>query len=237
MDINQASIELRNLEVEYVDFGRSFFKPLGMKVNFTALKDINFSANDGDNIALLGRNGAGKTTLLRCIAGLLRPIKGEILTLGRVTLLSGSNPGFIHNISGKRNVYELSGAYGILQNNKQSFIKSVDEFANLGEAFDRNFAGYSAGMKGKLGFGFITGLKPDILLIDETLGVGDREFRAKAQIRLKDFINRSGTVIISTHSLGLAKEICNRGIVLDKGCVVFDGEINEAINHYISMTN
>ena len=107
----------------------------------------------------------------------------------------------------------------------------------MGEAYDRRFGGYSTGMRGKLGFGFITALEPSILLIDETLGVGDVEFRKKAQLRLKKFIKNSGTVIISTHSLGLAKELCNRGILLDKGKLVVDGDISEVIKKYTSMTS
>ena len=237
MDVSKVSIKINNLKVDYLGFGGNILKPWTQRTNFTALSNINFYAQEGENIALLGRNGAGKTTLLTCMAGLLKPTKGNLTTYGRVTLLAGSNPGFIPHISGRRNIYELAGAYGITDKNRKKFIQSVEEFAGLGEAFERNYIGYSAGMRGKLGFGFITGLDPDILLIDETLGVGDREFRAKAQFRLKDFIKRSGTAVISTHSLGLAKEICSRGIVLDKGCIVYDGEISEAIKYYISMTD
>ena len=91
-------------------------------------------------------------------------------------------------------------------------------------------------MKGKLGFGFITALDPEILLIDETLGVGDRVFRQKAQSRLRDFIQRSGTVIISTHSLGLAKEICDKGILLEAGELEHFGGIEESINRYVELT-
>ena len=113
---------------------------------------------------------------------------------------------------------------------------SVDDFADLKEDFDRNVGGYSTGMRGKLGFGIITALVPDILLIDETLGVGDREFRAKAEIRLREFIDRSGTVLISTHSLGLAKELCTRGVVLDGGKIRFDGSIEDALSDYVTLT-
>ena len=145
-------------------------------------------------------------------------------------------PGFIPQLTGRQNVIELALAYGISKSELDDFINSIEEFADIGEAFDRKLSGYSTGMKGKVGFGFITALKPDILLMDETLGVGDREFRKKATKRLKEFIHRSGTVIISTHSLGLAREVCSRGVVLDKGKVVIDSTAAESIDHYIEMT-
>ena len=233
---NSAAIEISDFSVNYHIFKRSRKKPLGEFENFHALKNLEISIDDGEIVALLGRNGAGKSTMLRCIAGLLRPANGKIITRGRVILLAGADPGFIPQLTGRQNVSELALAYGISKNELQPFIKSIEDFADIGEAFDRNFSGYSSGMRGKIGFGFITALKPDILLMDETLGVGDREFRKKAAKRLEEFIERSGTVIISTHSLGLAKDICSRGIVLDKGEIVKDSNAEEAISHYITMT-
>jgi len=153
-----------------------------------------------------------------------------------VILLAGADPGFIPELTGRQNVIELALAYGISKEEMPDFINSIEKFADIGEAFDRKFLGYSSGMRGKVGFGFITALNPDILLMDETLGVGDREFRKKASKRLEGFIERSGTVIISTHSLGLAKDMCSRGIVLDKGIIAIDSDAEEAISHYINMT-
>jgi len=230
------AVEISNFSLDYHIFKRSRKKPLGDFEHFNALKNLDIGIKVGETVALLGRNGAGKSTLLKCIAGLLRPSKGKIVTEGRVILLAGSNPGFIPELTGRQNVIELALAYGISKDESPEFIKSIEDFADIGEAFDRKFSGYSSGMRGKVGFGFITALDPDILLMDETLGVGDREFRKKAAKRLEGFIERSGTVIISTHSLGLAKEICTRGIVLDKGNIVIDSNAEEAISHYIHMT-
>tara|TARA_B100000902_G_scaffold356230_1_gene369724 strand:+ start:429 stop:1175 length:747 start_codon:yes stop_codon:yes gene_type:complete len=236
LEKSKGSIVISNLNVDYDIFKRSKRKPFGEFVKYSALKEIGININEGDIIALLGRNGAGKSTLLKCIAGLLRPSKGEIISYGRIILLSGADPGFIPQLTGRQNVIELALAYGISKSELDDFINSIEEFADIGEAFDRKLSGYSTGMKGKVGFGFITALKPDILLMDETLGVGDREFRKKATKRLKEFIHRSGTVIISTHSLGLAREVCSRGVVLDKGKVVIDSTAAESIDHYIEMT-
>ncbi len=232
----ENAVSISELSVDYHIFKRSRKKPLGEFNEFRALNKLNIKIPQGEVVALLGRNGAGKSTLLQSIAGLLRPAKGEIRTKGRVILLAGTDPGFIPEMTGRQNVTELALAYGISKEELPDFIESVRKFAEIGEAFDRKFLTYSTGMRGKVGFGFITALNPDILLMDETLGVGDREFRAKAAKRLEEFILRTGTVIISTHSLGLAKDICSRGIVLDKGQIFFDSGIEESISKYIELT-
>ena len=152
-------------------------------------------------------------------------------------LLAGTNPGFQPDITGRENVEILAPLYGIKGDDIKEFIKDIENFTGLGDALDRNYKGYSSGMKGKLGFGFMTGLTPDVLLIDETLGVGDLEFRAKAQERLKKFIERSGSVLMSTHSLGLASQMCTSGLLLDKGAVIYQGDINKSIEEYRNIIN
>ena len=235
MVLESMMISVRNLSVDYMEFSRTRFSPLGKMRRIKGIRGISFSVNEGDIIALIGKNGAGKSTLLKTTAGQLRPSDGKILTKGRVILLSGSDPGFFHDSTGRQNISELGRAYGVKSEDLEEFSKSIFDFASLGDAIDRNVRGYSTGMRGKLGFGFMTALSPELLLIDETLGVGDAEFRKKAQERLRGFIESSRSVIISTHSLGLAREICNRGLVLDAGRLVFDGGIEDALSKYRSI--
>lgn len=232
MVIESISLEVKNLTLEYIDNPEGTFVRMGRTKKIRALNNISLSIKKGDVVALIGKNGAGKSTLLKVISGMIRPSEGTVLSKGRVILLAGVNPGFSGELSGKRNVTELAPAYGIKSEDIDLFVKSVIEFADIGDAIDRRVKGYSSGMKGKLGFGFITALNPDILLIDETLGVGDEEFRLKAQNRLRDFVNKSGSVIMSTHSLGLARELCNRGLVLDNGEIISDDEIENAMLSY-----
>ncbi len=222
----------KGVSVRYKEFARSFSNPFGKITKISALEDISFEISPGDIVGLIGKNGAGKSTLLRVIAGLLRPDGGEMIVNGRTILLAGSDPGFFVDSTGRENVIELASAYGVPKEELADFSDSIINFASLGDAIDRNVRGYSSGMRGKLGFGFITALKPEILLIDETLGVGDEEFRKKAQARMKDFVNNSGTVIISTHSLGLARELCNRAILLDSGRLHFEGETEDTLIKY-----
>ena len=232
MVINLSSVILENIDVEYKEYKKSFFPMRESNGDFRALEDINIEVKSGEIIGLIGKNGAGRSTLLKSFAGLIRPSKGVIKITGRVILLAGTDPGFYPDLSGRKNIRELGSAYGVAKDKLDHFEDKVIDFAQIGDAIDRDFRGYSTGMRGKLGFGFITSLKANILLIDETLGVGDLEFRKKAQLRLRESINNSEIVIISTHSLGLAKEICTRGILLDKGRLIFDGDMTEAIEEY-----
>ncbi len=230
--MNPTRAQVIDLSVHYSDFSRSITKPWGKRVNHCGLDRINFEIYDGDIVGLIGKNGSGKSTLLRALSGLIKPSEGKIVTRGRVILLAGTDPGFDPNISGLKNVKLLASAYGIGEENLADFTESVIDFASIGDAVFRPFKGYSSGMKGKLGFGFITALDVDVLLIDETLGVGDMEFRERAKKRIKDFIRKSGCAIISTHSLGLARELCSRGIVLDSNRLACDSEIEEAMLTY-----
>ena len=143
----KEAIIISELNVDYHMFSRSRKKPFGEFVNFSALKNLNIEIFEGEIVALLGRNGAGKSTLLKCIAGLLRPSRGEIVSHGRIILLSGADPGFIPQLTGRQNVIELALAYGITKSELSDFIKSIEDFADIGEAFDRKFSGYSTVMR------------------------------------------------------------------------------------------
>ena len=237
MVLRVGEIKVSGLCTDYEDLLRTKNRPFGKIESFRALDSLDFTVLPGEVVGIIGRNGSGKSTLLKTINGFLRPSEGQVETSGRVFLLAGVDPGLILGLSGRENARLLGMAYGKPQGAIESFVSSVEEFCNLKEAFDRKVGGYSTGMRGKLGFGIITELEPDILLIDETLGVGDREFRAKAQMRLRNFIGQSGTVLISTHSLGLAKELCTRGILLENGRIEHDGSIGDTIEKYVQITN
>jgi ABC-type polysaccharide/polyol phosphate transport system ATPase subunit len=133
----------------------------------------------------------------------------------------------------RENVRILSEVYGVSRENRNDFEKEVEDFCELGEAFDRKQSTLSSGMAGRVGFGFTTSLKPEILLMDETLGVGDEHFRKKATQKAVDFMERGETIILSTHSLNLAKNMCKRGIVLIEGRMDFEGSSEDAVKFYL----
>ena len=168
------------------------------------------------------------------MAGKIRPSRGSAEIMGNVIHLAGVNPGFDPNISSRENVLWLSKVYGVDPNKT---LQEVEEFSDLGKSFDRPVKELSGGMKGRVGFGFATSLDPSIVLIDEVLGVGDPSFKAKATERLKMMIESSGIVVISTHSVGLVKELATRTIVLKKGVIVHDGDVQKGLGIYSSMHN
>ncbi len=202
------------------------------KTTFVALEIDQLEVREGNVVAILGHNGAGKTTLLNALAGKLRPREGLIKTHGTNIHLSGVNPGFAPHLSPRQNLSWLSKIYDA---NPKQIISEVESFSELGEAFDRPVRTLSGGMRGRVGFGFATSLEPDILLIDEVLGVGDPSFKAKATNRLEKMMERTGIVLISTHSVGLVKSIATSALVLSKGKVVHNGNVDEGLNLYSSM--
>ena len=229
-------ITVDSLQITYQEYIRDSLFSFGKLKQHCAIEDISFTINHGDKIAVIGKNGSGKSTLLKALAGLLRPSNGFIEVEGRILYLSGSNPGYLKHLSGRSNIRELGSAYGIKKEEFQEFEDEIIKFAELGEDIDRKVANYSSGMMSKLGFGIITALKTDVLLMDESLGAGDREFKLKAMIRLNEFIDKAGAMVICTHSMGNLKR-CNRCIVLDEGKLVFDGDIDEGIEFYNQLTH
>jgi len=227
--VDGLSVSVQNVSVKYLTFNRDKWYSLGSMSGIEAIKGVSFEVSRGDSVALLGKNGAGKSTLLSAIGGYLRPEKGRIETRGRVFTLKGANPGLIPNASSRMNVRLLAPIYGITESELAQFEDEVEKFCELGDAYDRQYKTLSSGMAGRVGFGFTTSLKPQILLMDETLGVGDENFRKKAQLKAENFMKRGETLILSTHSLNLAKRLCRRGLVLDEGKLVFDGDVEGAV--------
>ena len=229
----EECIRVENLSVEYNIRQRRGFYSLQTTKKVEALSDVSFSISRGEVVALIGANGAGKTTLLRSIGGFLRPTKGGIVTTGKVYTLRGANPGLVQSMTPRENIRLLAESFGIEEHDIDRFEKEIEEFCELGEAFDRKYSTLSSGMAGRVGFGFTTSLNPDILLMDETLGVGDKNFRKKAEEKAKNFMKRGETILLSTHSLNLAKDMCSRGLVMERGRLIFDGSVEGAIDTYL----
>ena len=228
------AIEIENLSVQYTVFQKTGLLALIKAKTVEALKNLTFEVKKGEAIAIIGRNGSGKTTLLKAIGGHLRPSSGKITTIGKVYTLSGANPGLIQDMSGRENVTLMSEIYGIEREKRDEFERAVEDFCELGEAYDRDLRTLSTGMAGRVGFGFTTSLDPEILLMDETLGVGDEIFRKKAEEKAKDFMNRGETILLSTHSLNLAKKMCSRGILLSEGRILMDGDVDKVVERYLN---
>ena len=200
----------------------------------SGVRNISLEIREGEVLGIIGRNGSGKSTLLKMMAGVFPPDSGTISTRGSVSLLAGVGVGFHKELTGRENAYLYGALMGRTTTQIDKLIEEIQSFAELDHHFDRPIRTYSSGMKSRLGISVATAFKPDLLLIDEVLGVGDASFRKKSEKRVKDMIAESGTVVIVSHSLGMLKSICNRIIVLDGGSVLQEGDVELCLELYVN---
>lgn len=200
-----------------------------------AVNNVSFQVRKGESVALFGRNGAGKSTILKMITGVTYPTSGEIKVEGRVSALLELTSGFDPELTGRENIYLKGQLCGLLDEEIAEIEDEIVDFAEVGEYIDQPVRSYSSGMKARLGFAVSVSIRPEILIVDEALSVGDKAFREKCLTKVRDIIDNDGvTLLFVTHSTGTAKRFCRRGIVMNKGTVTFDGDIAEAIEKYES---
>lgn len=209
-----------------------FNKNVKYKIN-RAVNDLSFVINKGDSVSLIGRNGAGKSTILKIITGVTYPTKGEVEVHGKISALLELSAGFDQTFTGRQNIYLKCELLGFTREEIAELEPDIIEFADLGDYIDQPLRSYSSGMKARLGFAISVNVRPDILIIDEALSVGDRNFRKKCIAKVDEIMQKEDvTLLFVTHSLETAKKFCSRGIVLNKGTKLFDGGIDEAIEFY-----
>ncbi len=228
MMFNLSSNKVDNLKEYFI----RFIKKDIMYKEFWALKDVSFTIDKGDRVAILGYNGAGKSTLLKIIAGVLKPTRGEVSITGKVVPLLELGAGFDPQYTGAENIY----LYGAILGYPKEFIDSkfnrIVKFSELGDFINVPVKNYSSGMKARLGFSIATIVEPEILILDEVLSVGDARFRRKSLRRIRRMMNKGVTVLFVSHSMKQVRKICNKAIVLEEGNVLFEGELEDAIKIY-----
>lgn len=221
------------IQAEHV--GLSYRQRVGMLryESFWALQDVSFELYEGETLGVIGNNGAGKSTLLRMIAGIVDPDRG---TLHRSKPLTASllalNVGFKPELSGRDNVVISGLLLGMKRAEIRRQMDDIREFSELGDFFDRPVGTYSTGMRARLGFAVAIHANPDILLIDEVLGVGDQTFREKSHAAMKAKIKDGKTVILVSHSMEAIKELCHRALWIERGRSVLCGEAKEVVGQY-----
>ena len=198
-----------------------------------AVKDVSFDVRIGEAVGIVGSNGSGKSTLLRAVAGLQALESGSIKVRGDAHLLSVSGA-LKPSLSGYRNVLLGGLAMGMSRAEIEDQMSSIVEFSGLGDAMARPMKTYSSGMKARLSFSIATLRVPDILLIDEALAVGDKEFRSKSLERVNEIREQAGTILMVTHNLNEIRESCTRAIWLDQGVLRADGEVDQVLEQYES---
>lgn len=212
--------------------GSGISRGQGEKSWVRALDRISLELNDGDRLGLVGHNGAGKTTLLRALAGVYAPTTGRIRRQGSVAPLFDIGLGFDMESSGYDNIV-LRGLYlGYERRDIEARLEAIAEFTELGEYLAMPLRTYSSGMLLRLAFAVSTAVDPDIVLMDEWIGVGDSHFLQKATTRLKDFISRSSILVLASHSETLIREICNKAILLGQGRLLAVGSVDQVYRYY-----
>ena len=196
-----------------------------------AVRDVSFVVRPGESIGIIGHNGSGKSTLLRAIAGLQPATDGRVFASSRPVLL-GVNAALDGDVSGHGNVYLGGTALGFSRAELHERVDEILETAGLTDFADMPLRAYSSGMKARLGFAIATATTPDILLIDESLGVGDEEFRYQSEDRIHEMLAASGTVFIVSHKAAAIVKMCSRVLWLDHGRLVADGEPEEIVKAY-----
>ena len=195
--------------------------------------DLSFEIKRGEAVAFLGLNGAGKSTALKMITGVTHPSKGEITVNGRVSALLELSAGFDRMLTGRENIRLRGHILGLSEEQLAEIEPKAVEFAELGMYIDQPMRSYSSGMRARLGFALAVSIDPEILVVDEALSVGDKQFRKKCIERIREIMmNEDVTVLFVTHSATTAQEFCNRGIVLDHGKKQFDGTMDDAMEYY-----
>ena len=198
-----------------------------------AVNDVTFQVERGETVAFFGRNGAGKSTILKIITGVTFPTEGEVEVEGRVSALLELTSGFDPELTGRENIYLKGQLCGLKDEEIAELEDEIVDFAEVDEYIDQPVRTYSSGMRARLGFAVNVNIRPEILIVDEALSVGDREFRAKCLEKVNSIIEKDHvTLLFVTHSTGTARQFCKRGIFLRKGKLIFDGDIDEAIDIY-----
>lgn len=197
-----------------------------------ALRDVSFSLGAGDRVALIGANGAGKTTLLRTIAGIYEPLRGQVVTRGRISPMFDINLGIDGDLSGFDNIRLRALLLGLTPAEIERRLPEIVEFTELGDYLEMPVRTYSAGMILRLSFAVATCFEPDILLMDEWILAGDAHFMGRAEMRVQNFVERARLMVLASHNLELCRRWCTKGIWLDRGSVREFGPINQVIERY-----
>ncbi len=220
-------LEVNNVSIRYLT---GDFKEIGIKeyvmrrlknnykvTEFWADKDITFKLEKGDMLGIIGTNGAGKSTLLKAITGIMEPTKGNVVRRGSVAALLELASGFDGDLTVRENTYLRGAMLGYTRKFMDDTYNQIIDFAELREFEDRPFKQLSSGMKSRLAFSIASLVRPDILILDEVLSVGDGAFRKKSESKMKEIINGGATTILVSHSIGQVREMCNKILWLHKG--------------------
>ena len=238
-DLNRWWAAIRGKEDPFLKVGETNDRSSkGSSEYVWALKDINFEVERGEVLGIIGKNGAGKSTLLKILSRVTSPTTGSIKTKGRIASLLEVGTGFHPEMTGRENIYLNGAILGMTKAEIASKIDDIIEFSGCERYIDTPVKRYSSGMTVRLAFAVAAHLEPEILVVDEVLAVGDAEFQKKAIGKMQDISRGEGrTVLFVSHNMAAVKSLCTKGLVIESGQIAFHGEIEDAIDIYLSQSN
>jgi ABC-2 type transport system ATP-binding protein/lipopolysaccharide transport system ATP-binding protein len=238
----ELAVELQNVSVRYRvprehigTFKEYAIRRIQRRIShdeFWALRNVNVQVYRGEVFGIIGRNGAGKSTLLKVVARVLRPTEGRVWIKGNVAPLLEFGAGFHAELSGRENIFLNGALLGFTRKQMEEKFERIVDFAELGEFIDAPLRTYSSGMVARLGFAIATDVKPDVLILDEVLAVGDEAFQHKCEERMREFRNQGATILLVTHNVETIKTMCERAMWLDHGVVQAQGAADQVVAQY-----
>lgn len=236
IDVDHVTIRF-NLSSQKIDNLKEYFVKLVKREllfqEFLAVKDVSFQVRAGESWGLIGSNGSGKSTMLKAISGILRPHRGSIAVNGSVAPLIELGAGFDPELTARENIFLNGCVLGHTEKFMQEHFDEIVDFAELHEFLDSPIKNYSSGMKARLGFSVATMVKPEILIVDEILAVGDYKFRRKCEERMNEMLAGGTTLLYVSHTIDEVRRLCDHAIWLDKGVARMQGDVNEVCDAYM----
>jgi lipopolysaccharide transport system ATP-binding protein len=220
-----SAVEVNNISKQYLLQGEN--------KEFEALSEVSFKIGKGESVGIIGHNGAGKSTLLKILSGITFPTSGTGRVQGSFSSLIEVGTGFHPDLSGRDNIYLNASILGISRKEVDAELEEIIAFSGVAEFIEQPLRTYSSGMKLRLAFAIIAHLKTDIIALDEVLAVGDSSFQVKCIDRIFDFKNQGRTILFVSHNLSAVKKLCERTLVLENGCLVFNGKTEDAVAFYL----
>jgi lipopolysaccharide transport system ATP-binding protein len=237
-----GQLNVQNLGKSYCQWGSewrrvaSWFLPfIRPREEHWVLKDVRFSIGPGEAVGIVGQNGAGKSTLLKLITGTTSPTQGQVQLRGSVAAILELGMGFNPDLTGRENAYHAAGLMGHSQADIKKAMPDIEAFAEVGDYFDLPVRTYSSGMQMRVTFSVATAFRPDLLIVDEALAVGDSYFQHKSFDRIRDFQSQGCSLLIVSHDRSAVQTLCDRAILLEKGCMIKDGNPEEVMDFYNAL--
>lgn len=235
MSIHNLGKAYRTYRSEWHRIGQWFGLPTQVEEEQWVVRHVSFDIQPGEAIGIIGQNGAGKSTLLKMITGTLQPTEGTVQTNGRIAAILELGMGFNPELTGRQNAHHTAGLMGFSAEEIQKVMPLIEVFAEIGEYFDQPVRTYSSGMQMRVAFAVATAYRPEILIVDEALSVGDAYFQHKSFNRIREFQEQGTTLLIVSHDRSAIQSLCDRAVLLENGTVIKDGNPEEIFDFYNAL--